>query len=266
MHSGACARWTDRQALEQQWERLPVGRRKTNETTGYATGTAEECSAVSVSPPMTAADTDDPDRLAWLAARSHKLRPRFDDGWSRPNGTVEKWFAGMLAAGKVRHAAEAAEGFVRTDPHHPSSQVLRALVPFLRRVGNRSEKGSGKRGTKGRTLTAEHAGRIEDARLTLWLAIYSRLLLKARRITRADAECFLTYFYFWNEPGWKLGRRRALDAIEPHALEVLTREKLGGFADERDWRLKFAEIVGDRLSELGIARSYLRGVAVELDT
>lgn len=212
-------------------------------------------------PPMVAGDTNDPEWLAWLAAHSHKQRPRFDDGWTRPHGTAEKWIADMLAEGKVRHVAEQAAAFARIDPNHPSSQVLRALVPFLRSLGNIT-KGAGKRGPKGRMLTTKQAGIIEDARLTLWLAIYSRLLLKATRITRADAECFLTYFYFWNEPGWKLGRRRAADVIRPHAVEVLAREELDRFADLRNWRANFAEQVATRAS---VEASYLRGVGVELD-
>jgi hypothetical protein len=216
-------------------------------------------------PPMVAGDTNDPEWLAWLAARSHKPRPRFDDGWTRPHGTAEKWIADMLAEGKVRHVAEQAAAFARIDPNHPSSQVLRALVPFLRTVGNVS-KGSGKTGSKGRMLTTERAGIIEDARLTFWLAIYSRLLLKATRITRADAECFLTYFYFWNEPGWKLGRRKAADAIRPHAVEVLAREGLDRFADLRSWRARFAEIIAKPTpTRASVELSYLRGVTVELD-
>lgn len=216
-------------------------------------------------PPMTVGNTDDPEWLAWLAAHSHKLRPRFDDGWTRPNGTAEKWIADMLAEGKVRHVAEQAAAFAKIDPHHPSSQVLRALVPFLRGLGN-MKPGSGKRGPIGRTLTTEHAGRIDDARLTLWLAIYSRLLLHAGRIARADAECFLTYFYFWNEPGWKLGKRRAAGTIRPHAEKVLKREGLDRFAAGKNWQREFTERIGDRLADVGIARSYLRGVTVELDT
>lgn len=220
-------------------------------------------------PPMTVGNTDDPEKLAWDAAYFHKQRPQFDDGWTLPNGPVEKWISEMLADGKVRHVAEQAAGFARIDPHHPSSQVLRALVPFLREVGNR-KPGSGKRGPKGRMLTTEQAGVIEGARFALWLAIYARLLLKATRITRADAECFLTYFHMHPDTEWRLGSRNAADAIRPHAETVLRRyglEKVTG----RNWKAIFRDAFLPRLEAANLPGdahcvSYLRDVTVELDT
>lgn len=217
---------------------------------------------------MTVGNTDDPEWLAWLAAHSHKLRPRFDDGWSVPNGTAEKWIADMLAEGKVRHVAEQAAAFAKIDPHHPSSQVLRALVPFLRNQDN-GIKGSGKRGPKGRMLTVEQADAIEGARSALWLAIYARLLLSARQITRADAECFLTYFHMHPDSGWRLESRNAADAIRPHAEAVLRRyglEKVTG----RNWKAIFRDAFVPRLEAANLPGdahcvSYLRGVTVELD-
>lgn len=202
-----------------------------------------------------ARDFDEALFRAWLVARSHRQPPPFDAGWPKPGATAGEWVRSLLASGQARQVADALERLGIGDG--PQAEALRAIAEHFRAAGIATAEPT-RRGPRGRALTAERAAIVERERLALWLALYARELLTRDDVPEIEARCFAAHIV--GPEGLPGADWRAL------AADLLTREGLAGAAEWRDWRKRFRDAVGARLERAGLPRTYLRGVAIELDT